>query len=77
MKNPAHPWRAQVVVARNPKSDKARMVVDYSQTVNRFTLLDAYPLPNIEELVNKVAGYRYYSSIDLSSAYKPAAFTSL
>ena len=60
------PWRAQVLVVRTAKP---RMVIDYSQTVNKFTLLDAYPLPNIEELVNKIAKYKYYSSIDLSSAY--------
>jgi len=31
--------------------------------------LDAYPLPNIEELVNIVAQDKYYSSLDLRSAY--------
>lgn len=45
------------------------MVVDYSQTVNRFTMLDAYPLPKIKELVNKVAQYKVYCTIDLKSAY--------
>jgi len=44
-------------------------VIDYSTTINRFTLLDAYPLPNIEDLVNTVAQARYYSSLDLRSAY--------
>jgi len=48
---------------------KKRLVIDYSTTINRFTLLDAYPLPNIEELVNKVAQTLYYSSLDLRSAY--------
>ena len=32
-------------------------------------MLDAYPLPNIEDLVNKVAQDKYYSSIDLRQAY--------
>jgi len=32
-------------------------------------MLDAYPLPNIEHLVNKVAQDKYYSSIDLRQAY--------
>jgi len=31
--------------------------------------LDTYPLPNIEELVNTVAQDKYYSSLDLRSAY--------
>jgi len=32
-------------------------------------VLDAYPLPNIEDLVNKVSQDKYYSSIDLRQAY--------
>ena len=59
------PWRSQVLVVRNPK---LRFVIDYSQTVNRYTLLDAYPLPKIDEIVNKVANDRFYSSLDLKSA---------
>ena len=62
------PWRAQVIVTKDPRAKK-RLVIDYSQTVNRFTQLDAYPLPKIDELVNKIATYRVYSTIDLKSAY--------
>ena len=62
------PWRAQALVVNN--GGKKRMVIDYSQTINRFTLLDAYPLPKIYELVNKIAQYpEVYSTIDLRSAY--------
>jgi transposase InsO family protein len=45
------------------------MVIDYSQTINRFTQLDAYPLPKISELVNTVAHYHVFSTLDLKSAY--------
>ena len=62
------PWRAQVVVTRN-ENHKKRMVIDYSQTINRFTLLDAYPLPRIDDTINAIAQYRVYSTIDLRSAY--------
>ena len=62
------PWRAQVLVVVNDKQ-KRRMVIDYSQTINRFTHLDAFPLPRIDDLVNKIAKYRVFSSIDLRSAY--------
>ena len=48
------PWRAQVLVARDGRH-KRRMVVDYSQTMNTYTLLDAYPLPNINERIIKIA----------------------
>jgi len=44
-------------------------VIDYSQTVNRFTLLDAYPLPRIEDIAHTVAKDKYYSSLDLRSAH--------
>ena len=45
------------------------MVVFYSQTINRYTHLDAYPLPRIDDIVNKVANYEVFSTIDLRSAY--------
>lgn len=62
------PWRAQVLITKNA-NHKKRMCIDYSQTINRYTLLDAYPLPNIEEIVTKVAKYSVFSAIDLQSAY--------
>ena len=61
------PWCAQVLVVH--QGPKKRLVIDYSTSINRFTLLDAYPLPNIEDLVNTVAQARCYSSLDLRSAY--------
>ena len=63
------PWRAQVLVTGGTYSTKKRLVTDYSQTVNHHTQLDAYPLPHIDELVNKLAQYRVFSTIDLKSAY--------
>ena len=45
------------------------MVIDYSQTINKFTLLDAFPLPRIDDLVNEMAQYRVFSTVDLRSAY--------
>ena len=62
------PWRAQVLVTSN-ENHKKRMVIDYSQTINRFTLLDAYRLPRIDEMVGKVAQYQFFSTLDLRNAY--------
>ena len=62
------PWRAQVLVTSNERQ-KRRMVVDYSQTINRFTYLDAYPLPKIDKLITKVSQFSVYSTFDLRSAY--------
>ena len=62
------PWRSQVVVTKNSRSKK-RLAIDYSETVNRFTQLDAYPSPKVDELVNTIAKYKYFNIIDLKSAY--------
>ena len=62
------PWRAQVLVTANERHKK-RLVIDYSQTVNKYTHLDAYPLPKIDQLVQKVAEYEIFSTLDLRSAY--------
>ena len=61
------PWRAQLLVVK--KSENPRLVIDYSQTINRFTYADAYPLPNIETLVNGLAANNYFTKIDLKNAY--------
>ena len=66
------PWRAQVVVVKG-ESRKKRLAIDYSETINRFTLLDSYPLPRIDDTVNKIAQYRVFSTIDLRSAYHQVA----
>jgi hypothetical protein len=71
------PWRAQCFVTNY--NTKPRLVFDYSNTINRYTPLDSYPIPRIEDLLNKVGRYKYFSRIDLKSAYhqvplKPADF---
>ena len=64
------PWRAQVMIARDElQRHKKRMCIDYSQTINLFTELDAYPLPRIEDMVNKLSQYKVFSTFDLKSAY--------
>jgi len=61
------PWRAQVLVTKDERH-KRRMVIDYSQTINRFTSLDAYPLPQIDQQVNELAKCKWFSTLDLKSA---------
>lgn len=62
------PWRAQVLVTTNERQKK-RMVIDYSQTINRYTHLDAYPLPRIDSMVENISRYKFFSALDLESAY--------
>ena len=46
-----------------------RMVINYSRTIHKFTLLDAYPLPRIDNQVNQIAQGRIFSTLDLKSTY--------
>ena len=62
------PWRAQTLVVC-PENHKKRLVVDYSQTINRFTHLDAYPLPRIVDMVNEIASYQVFSTLDLIATW--------
>ena len=45
------------------------MVIDFSRTVNIRTKLDAYPMPRIDDMVNEVSTYTYFTALDLKSAY--------
>lgn len=57
------PWRAQMSVMKNGLH-KGIMVIDYFQIINKFTLLDAYPVRNIRSLISNVAMYGVFSMID-------------
>ena len=59
------PWRAQIVVVKDANNNKRRMCIDYSQIVNLFTELDAYPLPGIDTLINDLEKYRVFSTFHL------------
>ena len=69
------PWRAQIVVSKDPSNrHKKRLCIDYSQTINQYTELDAYPLPRIDDMINNL----YYTiqsfpTFDLKSAYHQVA----
>ena len=51
------------------KENKWRLCIDYSQTVNRHTELDAFPLPRKEELVIVLSKHRYFFKYDFKNAY--------
>jgi hypothetical protein len=61
------PWAAPILLV--PKQDgSVRFAVDYRK-LNSVTVPDAYPMPRIEDLVNKVGNARYITKIDLSKGY--------
>jgi hypothetical protein len=53
-------------VAKKDGSD--RLCVDY-RMLNDITIKNRYPLPNISELQDRLAGAQYFTALDLRGAY--------
>ena len=61
------PWASPVVIV--PKTDGTiRFCVDYRK-VNGVTKMDAYPIPSMERMIDKVASAKYISTLDLTKGY--------
>ncbi|XP_015961029.1 uncharacterized protein LOC107485001 [Arachis duranensis] len=60
-------WLANVVLVKK-SNGKWRMCVDYTD-LNKACPKDAFPLPNIDGLVDTASGHRYLSFMDAYSGY--------
>ncbi len=56
-------WLSPIALVNKPSGEK-RMCLDYRK-VNKQLVTDIHPLPNLEELVEHVAGNQYYATLDL------------
>ena len=61
-------WRAQVLINTSKNYNK-RICIHYCQTMNKFTLLDGYPLLRMHGDVSNVLQYNVFSTLDLQSVY--------
>ncbi|KAL5479703.1 hypothetical protein EMCRGX_G023263 [Ephydatia muelleri] len=61
------PWLASAVYLRK-NSGEIRICVDYRE-LNKLTIKDAYPLPLMEEVQDRLAGAAIFSKLDLQSGY--------
>ncbi|KAI5752219.1 hypothetical protein M8J77_014983 [Diaphorina citri] len=70
---PSHsPWCSPIWVVPkkldNSGQRKWRIVVDYRK-LNEKTIGDKYPLPNIDDLLDKLGRCNYFSTLDLASGF--------
>ncbi|KAJ9561778.1 hypothetical protein OSB04_006938 [Centaurea solstitialis] len=61
------PWGAPVLFVKK-KDGTMRMCIDYRE-LNKATVKNKYPLPRIDDLFDQLQGAKFFSKIDLRSAY--------
>lgn len=61
------PYGAPVLFAQK-KNGKLRLCVDY-RALNKQTVVDAYPLPRVDELLQRLRGATCFSRLDLRDGY--------
>lgn len=66
------PWSSPVCVVPR-KIDVTgernwRVVIDY-RNLNEVTIGDAYPLPNIENILDQLGSSKYFTTFDLTSGF--------
>ena len=67
IKKSKSPWSSNVVLCRKKNND-LRMCIDYRQ-LNLRTKKDSYSLPRIEDILNALAGNKYFTILDMKSGY--------
>lgn len=63
----ASEWVSPIVVVRK-QDGSIRLCVDL-RAPNQAIIIDSFPLPHIEELLNSLQGASHFSKLDLASAY--------
>ena len=50
------------------KDETWRLCINY-QVLNKITVRNRYPIPQIDDLLDQLKGEKYFSKIDLKSGY--------
>ncbi|CAJ0604217.1 unnamed protein product [Cylicocyclus nassatus] len=61
------PWIHNTVLVKK-RDGSLRVCLDF-RPLNEITIPDHFPLPGIEDILAKISGHRYYTTLDLASGY--------
>jgi transposase InsO family protein len=61
-------WNTPIVCVWKKDKDEIRLCLDFRQ-LNLITKRQAFPMPNITEMMDRLHGAKYFSTIDLGNAY--------
>ena len=61
------PWSSPVLLVRK-KDDTWRFCVDFRK-LNIITTVDPFPLPRIDDILDRLVDSKWYTTIDLKSGY--------
>ena len=61
------PWNAPILLVKK-KDQTVGFVCDFRE-LNEVTKKDTYPLPQIKDVIDKMQGARYWTTLDVASAY--------
>ncbi|UYV84908.1 hypothetical protein LAZ67_X003957 [Cordylochernes scorpioides] len=68
IKPASSPYSAPVTLAPKKGEGRVRLCIDY-RLLNRKIISDSFPIPLMEDIVQKVQGARVFSCLDILSAY--------
>jgi len=68
------PWNTPMVCVWKKGKQEIRLCLDFRK-LNAITERQAFPMPNVEDLLDKLNGAGYFSAIDLGNAYYQVLLT--
>lgn len=67
VRDSSSPFASPIVLVKK-KNGQHRLCVDY-RALNRATVKDRYPLPRIEDQLDRLSGNKYFTSLDMASGF--------
>jgi transposase InsO family protein len=62
------PFASPILMARHPSTGKLRFCVDFRR-LNAITKKDRYPIPLVDELMDRLAGAKYFTKLDIRQGF--------